>query len=306
MTRDDLAREMNEAASRGDFERARALKEELERVENGVPDATRESHSSLFDRIRNKEQEGGEPSRGVVSTAATPEAARARAASMSSASRERSSRTLILVAAASIALGIAAVAFTGARLVTTQAEISKIESQTSDYLTVTSELAAGSVITEGDLKVEKMPRAYVPSDAAGKGDAEDIVGKTTTAKQTPGAPISLSTISASSAPGSLPTAIAEGHLGLMVALDTASGASPLIAVGDQVTVLGAVSGSQEVTALCSNVRVLAIDGNLSGNSETGYATVTLELTPEQAEAVAGAERIHLASQPRVIGGGDAQ
>ena len=70
----------------------------------------------------------------------------------------------------------------------------------------------------------------------------------------------------------------------MLSLSGANAMSPLRHVGDRVDVL---SGSSDTrgAVIASEVRVLALDGRLSGGSSDGYSSVTLELTDQQAQDI---------------------
>ena len=72
----------------------------------------------------------------------------------------------------------------------------------------------------------------------------------------------------------------------MFAMDVAPGMSPLLAPGDIVSVTGVdPNGDDAEPVVYSGVRVLACDGMLAGPATEGYATLTLELTPEQAKTL---------------------
>ena len=91
----------------------------------------------------------------------------------------------------------------------------------------------------------------------------------------------------------------EGRVAYTVALDSSTGLSPLLAVGDKVDVLASVNDGQVVTTerIADSIRVLALDGNLSGTKSDGYSNVTIEVTEDQALALSSASGIRLVALP---------
>lgn len=319
-----LEQEMKAAADAGEFHRAGELKEKLETARRAaeaaapapawkaaptpapqeaavkpVP-ASRRPRIGIPGRGR---KEAPQPEPATTTAASTPQAAAARTASMRADSADSAKRALAIVSAAAIAVAVGATVLAGVRMAQAGAALNRVERVTADYLTVSTDVKPGQTIEDANIEVERMPSEFVPSDAATKKDMEKLVGHAAGSRLTAGAPISLSTVSGSTDPGALPLALAEGKVGLMVSLDTASGLSPLATVGDMVSVLGKRPGSETVETLCTRVRILALDGALSGGAE-GYATVTLELAPEQAEAVASAEGVRLAAEADPVVGGE--
>ena len=118
-------------------------------------------------------------------------------------------------------------------------------------------------------------------------------------QQTSGTAVSLSSVSGSKKPASIATAVTEGHVAYTVALDSSTGLSPLLSVGDKVDVLASVNDGQVVTTerLADSIRVLALDGNLSGTKSDGYSNVTIEVTEDQALALSSASGIRLVALP---------
>lgn len=140
---------------------------------------------------------------------------------------------------------------------------------------------AGEVVEAGDVELALVPSRYVPEDSSD--ELDDVIGLRANSDLTAGVPIALTTLQASSEPASLATAPEEGKVAYMMSLGTAEAASPLLHVGDRVDVIVGGNGAAASVAV-SSARVLALDGALEGSSE-GYATVTIELTREQATAL---------------------
>ena len=151
----------------------------------------------------------------------------------------KGSRVLTAVAAAAIAVSVGATAFSGMRLAESSAIIAKNETDSVNVVVTTRDVAAGETISESDLETQSVPKAYCPTDAATK--VSDVAGRTSITTQTAGTSISLSSIQASASPAHITSAIEDGHVAIALSLDSSHGLSPLLAVGDRVNVLAAVS-----------------------------------------------------------------
>lgn len=209
----------------------------------------------------------------------------------------RKDRRLAAVAGVAIAVAVVTVGFSGWRWTQAQGELTRLEQSTVKVVTVTRDVAPGEVIASADLTVASVPKAFAPKDAAKK--VSDVAGRQSVTQQTSGTAVSLSSVSGSKKPASITTAVTEGRVAYTVALDSSTGLSPLLAVGDKVDVLASVNDAQVVTTerIADSIRVLALDGNLSGTKSDGYSNVTIEVTEDQALALSSASGIRLVALP---------
>ena len=230
-------------------------------------------------------------------TTATAGAATARRQRGPQPGGTRKDRRLAAVAGVAIAVSVATVGFSGWRWTQAQGELTRLEQSTVKVVTVTRDIAPGEVISSADLTVASVPKAFAPKDAAKK--VSDVAGRQTVTQQTSGTAVSLSSVSGSKKPASITTAVTEGHVAYTVALDSSTGLSPLLSVGDKVDVLASVSDGQVVTTerVADSIRVIALDGNLSGSKSDGYSNVTIEVTEDQALALSSASGIRLVALP---------
>lgn len=212
----------------------------------------------------------------------------------------KGSRVLTAVAAAAIAVSVGATAFSGMRLAESSAIIAKNETDSVNVVVTTRDVAAGETISESDLETQSVPKAYCPTDAATK--VSDVAGHTSITTQTAGTSISLSSIQASASPAHITSAIEDGHVAIALSLDSSHGLSPLLAVGDRVNVLAAVSDgtTSSTETICGDVRVIALDSALAGTPEAGYSLVTLDVTPEQAAAIVANPNVTLTAVPHAV------
>ena len=79
----------------------------------------------------------------------------------------------------------------------------------------------------------------------------------------------------------LAQAVGDGMVAYSVAVSTDDGLAGLLRVGDRVNVLAGVSGA-EAAVVAEDVRVLALDASTTTPAQAGYATVTIEVTPDEA------------------------
>lgn len=230
-------------------------------------------------------------------TTATAGAATARRQRGPQPGGTRNDHRLAAVAGAAIAVAVATVGFSGWRWTQAQGELTRLEQSTVKVVTVTRDVAPGELIDSADLTIASVPKAFAPKDAAKK--VSDVAGRQSVVQQTSGTAVSLSSVSGSKKPASIATAVTEGHVAYTVALDSSAGLSPLLSVGDKVDVLASVNDGQVVTTehLADSIRVLALDGNLSGTKSDGYSNVTIEVTEDQALALSSASGIRLVALP---------
>lgn len=230
-------------------------------------------------------------------TTATAGAATARRQRGAQPGGTRNDHRLAAVAGVAIAVAVATVGFSGWRWTQAQGELTRLEQSTVKVVTVTRDVAPGELIDSADLTIASVPKAFAPKDAAKK--VSDVAGRQSVVQQTSGTAVSLSSVSGSKKPASIATAVTEGHVAYTVALDSSTGLSPLLSVGDKVDVLASVNDGQVVTTerLADSIRVLALDGNLSGTKSDGYSNVTIEVTEDQALALSSASGIRLVALP---------
>lgn len=230
-------------------------------------------------------------------TTATAGAAAARRQRGPQPGGTRNDHRLAAVAGVAIAVAVATVGFSGWRWTQAQGELTRLEQSTVKVVTVTRDVAPGELIDSADLTIASVPKAFAPKDAARK--VSDVAGRQSVVQQTSGTAVSLSSVSGSKKPASIATAVTEGHVAYTVALDSSTGLSPLLSVGDKVDVLASVNDGQVVTTerLADSIRVLALDGNLSGTKSDGYSNVTIEVTEDQALALSSASGIRLVALP---------
>lgn len=249
-----------------------------------------------INRLKERQAKNPTPAPGA-STRQSEGAARARRAVARDAAAEAAKKRLTTVAGACIAVAIASVAVSAWMFAKSSDALNRVEGNLVKAVVATRDIPAGTILSDADLEIGSVPRDFSPTDAADK--LEDLVGKKTITDQTKGMAVPASSVAGSHDPASLPAAITEGYVGMMISLEPANALSPLSSVGDKVDVLGGASdGVVTSTALLAeNVRIIALDSNLSEGPSEGYQYVTVEVTRDQALAIASSQSVRLVARP---------
>lgn len=249
-----------------------------------------------INRLKERQAKNPTPAPGA-STRQSEGAARARRAVARDAAAEAAKKRLTTVAGACIAVAIASVAVSAWMFAKSSDALNRVEGNLVKTVVATRDIPAGTILSDADLEIGSVPRDFSPTDAAEK--LEDLVGKKTITDQTKGMAVPASSVAGSHDPASLPAAITEGYVGMMISLEPANALSPLSSVGDKVDVLGGASdGVVASTALLAeNVRIIALDSNLSEGPSEGYQYVTVEVTRDQALAIASSQSVRLIARP---------
>ena len=249
-----------------------------------------------INRLKERQAKNPTPAPGA-STRQSEGAARARRAVARDAAAEAAKKRLTTVAGACIAVAIASVAVSAWMFAKSSDALNRVEGNLVKAVVATRDIPAGTILSDADLEIGSVPRDFSPTDAAEK--LEDLVGKKTITDQTKGMAVPASSVAGSHDPASLPATITEGYVGMMISLEPANALSPLSSVGDKVDVLGGASdGVVASTALLAeNVRIIALDSNLSEGPSEGYQYVTVEVTRDQALAIASSQSVRLIARP---------
>ena len=178
----------------------------------------------------------------------------------------------------------------------------QIEQTTAvDVLVVDAELKAGSFVREDSLKWQPWPEDGIPDVYAVKGqrDLKEFVGAVVRNSIMPGQPITDHQVVHPGDRGFLAAVLTVGNRAVSVPVDATSGISGFIFPGDKVDLIltskfnsknseGENFQRHMTKTILSGIRVLAIDQKTeSKEGEVSPAkTVTVEVTPKQAEKIA--------------------
>ena len=179
-----------------------------------------------------------------------------------------------LAGVTAVSLGLAAWSFAGAQRVR-----ATYESDLVSVVTATRDVPAGTTVAASDVQVSEVPAAYAPAKAAT--DTADVVGRVAIVDLAEGLAVPTTDLQGAS-DSRLAQAMDAGMVAYSVSVATDDGLAGLLRVGDRVSVLAGATGV-EAAVVAPDVRVLALDASTSGAAQASqYATVTLEVTPDQA------------------------
>lgn len=178
------------------------------------------------------------------------------------------------------------------------------KAKTIDILVATTSLSVGHKITRTDLRWQPWPEASLNANYLTKGETKinDLEGSVVRYPLSQGEPMALDDIIRPGDRSVLSAIIDSGRRGLSINVNAATSSSGLVKPGDYVDVIlskseASTDGLSNVISsevVVANVRVLAIDarmgaepGTIGGKvaAKTIPKTATLELTPNQADAL---------------------
>ena len=228
-----------------------------------------------------------------------------------------------------IVLGIALVAAGGAAFLVrgmigggtpvAQARVAPAISMT-EVLVANTNLTPGQALAVDQVRWEKWPTSTVdPSfitHEPGSSEEQVVKGTVVRAVILPGQPITKTAIVHGDASGFMAATLGEGMRAISMPISVDSGAGGFILPNDRVDVIltrkpDAANSRAYAKTILSNLRVLAVDQTFRQDKDTRTVvgkTATVEVTPEQAEAVASAGtsgQLSLALRPLLAGVADA-
>jgi len=170
----------------------------------------------------------------------------------------------------------------------------------SEVLVASTNLTPGQALTAEQVRWEKWPSSSVdPSfitHASEGNEAEIVKGTVVRAMILPGQPITKTAIVSGDASGFMAATLGEGMRAVSIAISTDSGAGGFILPNDRVDVIltrksQGSNGRGFAKTILSNLRVLAVDQTFKQEKDTRTVvgkTATVEVSPEQAEAISAA------------------
>jgi pilus assembly protein CpaB len=170
----------------------------------------------------------------------------------------------------------------------------------SEVLVASTNLTPGQALTAEQVRWEKWPTSTVDPQFithAAAGEAEQVVkGTVVRAMILPGQPITKTAIVRGDSSGFMAATLSEGMRAVSIAIATDSGAGGFILPNDRVDVIltrkpQGSNGRGYAKTILSNLRVLAVDQTFKQEKDTRTVvgkTATVEVSPEQAEAISAA------------------
>ncbi|RDB62019.1 Flp pilus assembly protein CpaB [Gordonibacter sp. 28C] len=201
---------------------------------------------------------------------------------------------LAAVAAASVAVALVAAAYGTWAALSAQATVAAAGADAQPTLVAAADISAGDVLAASSFEVRSVPRSLRVRTAlegeALEGDAS-LLGQRALVDMPAGTQVTPAAVSGRADGARLSAALSSDRQAVTVAVDAESGLAGQLRPSDRVRVValeGAASGEVLLATICDDVRVLSLDGDRVGG-DGAYASVTLEVTPEQADAVRAAQ-----------------
>jgi pilus assembly protein CpaB len=170
----------------------------------------------------------------------------------------------------------------------------------SEVLVANVNLTPGQALTAEQIRWEKWPAStvdpsFITHDTAGNDD-ELVKNTVVRAMILPGQPITKTALVHGDASGFMAATLGEGMRAISMGISVDSGAGGFILPNDRVDVIltrkpEGGSGRSFAKTILSNLRVLAVDQTYRQEKDTRTVigkTATVEVSPEQAEAIAAA------------------
>ncbi|RMF11600.1 MAG: Flp pilus assembly protein CpaB [Alphaproteobacteria bacterium] len=215
-------------------------------------------------------------------------------------------RSVVLIVAALVIAG--ATAFLARSWVAAErpADVAAAPAPVTDLeiLVAKTDLPAGRILQEGDLRWQAWPDVDLPDEYIRKltgREPADLHGSVVRTGLRAGEPLSRSRVAAPGERGFLAAVLSPGMRAVSVKVDSTTGIAGFVFPGDRVDLIlshrvedrDARTQHRASETVLTNVRVLAIDQRTDDQTNTPAVvkTVTLEVTPRQAERVALAREL---------------
>lgn len=196
-------------------------------------------------------------------------------------------KSVIVLALALIFGAITAIAVN--RILKQQKESSDL-GELANIVVAVSPISVGQKITADQVRLEKWPKRILPEGAVG--DIAEVVDRVALAEVAIGEPILKSRLAPEGSAAGLAAVIPPGMRAMTVKVDEVIGVAGFVAPGTYVDVVATATpslGESTSRIILQNVKVLASGKQIENGRDGGpveVKTVTLQVTPEQAEALA--------------------
>lgn len=206
------------------------------------------------------------------------------------------------------AVTLVSVGFGGFSLVSTSAQKAELNDSAKATVVAKKPITAGTTITADMLEVVQVPAKYRSSDAVETMEA--LVNHQAAAEIASGSQVNASSVIGSETAQQLSHRIDKDKVAITIESTTASGLAGQLTIGDKVdvvtyeTVVSASDESVDEKTQCSivveNAKVAALGGK-SSDVDSEYASVTLEVTEDEAKKIkeASQDSVDIVLKPTV-------
>lgn len=221
-------------------------------------------------------------------------------------------RRLATVAAAAVAVALTAVSYGGWAVASSSAAVEEATAGALPTLVASADIRAGDDLASAALEARDIPAAFRLEAALGGESLEEggLSGGRALVDIPVGTQIVPSLVTGVESGGRLSASLGSGMEAVTVAVDTETGIAGQIEPFDFVRAVSAesaASGETSLSVICERARVVAV--GTQGEEGSAASSVTLEVTPGEADAVreaqfAGKVSFVLVSAADAVEGGD--
>lgn len=213
----------------------------------------------------------------------------------------RRTKRLAMVCGVSVALAFVSLAYGAWSVAASQSAVDSATAGALPTLVASADIKAGDQLSSAAVETKLIPAAYRATTAleaetlepeVAQGE-ERVVDGRALVDIPAGSQITASLITGSESANHLAAELASGMEAVTVAVDTETGLSGLVKPYDTVRIVsaeGASTGASFLTTLCKRARVVAVGGTADADiASASYTSVTVEVVPEEADAVRDAQ-----------------
>ncbi len=160
------------------------------------------------------------------------------------------------------------------------------------YLAAQTRISKGDKFAERSFTVKQIPASFAPANGVRPSDRSNVVGTKAAVDIAPGQIVLWDYVESGLEANRLSDLLAKGERALTLSVNAISGLEGMIRPNDRVDILGTFTVSAERTVtriLDQNVTVLAVGQRFGNSSSGGYQSVTVKVTPAEAEILTFAE-----------------
>ncbi len=205
----------------------------------------------------------------------------------------RRSKQMSAVVAAAVAVSCVSVGFALWQSAASQSAVDQATRQSEPVWVTTRDVKAGELMGADALEARSVPAAYRSSAAlsAQGSDAHDVSGARALVDLPAGSQLCADFVAGAGSDGRLAAQVGAGMEAVSLSVDDETGVAGQVKPYDAVRIVSteeASSGAMELQVLVDRARVLAVggDGYADGAS---YSAITVEVDPDQADAICQAQ-----------------
>lgn len=222
-------------------------------------------------------------------------------------------KRLSAVASAAVAIALVAVGYGSWAVASSRSAVEEATRGAESVLVAAADVKAGDVLSASSFEVKSIPAAFRAQGAL-SADAlsaqAGVIGGRALVDMPAGAQVTASFVTGAESGDHLAAQIAQGKEAVTLSVDAEAGIAGRVRVYDAVRIVsaeGASAGSAYLSTVCERARVVAV-GDGGAEAGSGYSSVTVEVSPDEADAVraaqyAGRVSLQLVSSLDSLGGG---